>query len=221
MCGRFTLMMPWTEVARLLGAKATVHGEPNWNVVPMRPIAILADGQHGREIVSAAWGIKGLTPLSPLINVHAENVGEKEFLKESLAERRCLIPATGFYEWLEKGGRRTPYHFTRPDGMPFVFAGLGRSTGAEDGAAVQVAILTTKASNFMKSFHHRMPVIMPPETWDAWLDCRGTSSEEAVKLLGPAPDNFLVAVAVSDRVNSLKNNDAGLIEPAGPPERAQ
>src|SRR5262249_24792567 len=142
MCGRFTLMMPWTEVARLLGAKAAVHGKPSWNVAPSQLIAILGDGQHGREIVSAVWGID--VPWSPksLINIRSETVGEKAFLREPLAERRCLIPATGFYEWSDKDGERRPYHFARPDGKPFVFGGLGRFADTEGGAVVQVAILT-------------------------------------------------------------------------------
>src|SRR5262249_10269025 len=107
----------------------------------------------------------------------------------------------------------------RPDGRPFVFAGLGKFEDVEGGIAVHVAILTREASDFMKPFHHRMPVIMPPETWDDWLDCKGTTPEQAANVRGPVPDKFLAALPVSTRGNSPSNNDAKLIEPAGRPER--
>jgi len=217
MCGRFTLMMPWTEIARLLGARSSVHGKPSWNVAPTQLIAILGNGQLGREIVGATWGLEVSWSPRPLINIRSETVGQKAIFRESLAQHRCLIPATGFYEWSEVDGKRKPYHFARPDGMPFVFAGVGQFQPAEGGVTFHVAILTTAASEFMTPFHHRMPVIMPPETWNEWLDCKGTSAEKAVSLLQSASTPELVAVPVSTRVNSPKNDDARLIEPDGQP----
>src|SRR5262245_42442384 len=188
MCGRFTLMMPWADVAKLLGATAAVHGKPSFNIAPTQMIAMLGDGQFGRQLVSATWGWDVEWSPRTLINIRAETVGQKGHFREALEQRRCLIPATGFYEWTEIEGKRKPFHFARPDGAPFVFAGLGRFEPTEGGITLKVAILTTAASEFMKPFHDRMPVIMQPETWDEWLDCKGTSAAKAVTLLRPAPD---------------------------------
>ena len=150
-----------------------------------------------------------------MINARSETAAQKPTFGKALQERRCLIPTTGFYEWRSEGDQKQPYFFRRPDGAPFVFAGIGDFYATEGGIAPACAILTTSASAFMRRFHDRMPVILQESAWDLWLDRSVTDTAAVTDLLKPAPDDLLVAVPVSPRVNNPRHNDAGCVEPIG------
>src|SRR5882672_4254356 len=170
MCARFTLMLPWAEVVRLLGGRAGVHGKPSWNIAPTHQVAIIENHGSERQLVSARWGLSVPWSTKPMINARSETAAEKPTFRKALLERRCLIPTTGFYEWRTAGDHKQPYLFRRADGAPFVFAGIVDFYKAEGGVAPACAILTTSASPFMRTFHERMPVILEESVWDLWLD---------------------------------------------------
>lgn len=215
MCARFTLMLPWAEVARLLGACADVHGKASWNIAPTQQVAILEDTGHERHIVGARWGVSAPWSTKPIINARSETVAGKPTFREALRERRCLIPTTGFYEWQTEGGRKRPYLFRRADGAPFVFAGLVGLYKTNAGVARACTVLTTPASSFVRRFYDRMPAILDEPAWNLWLDRAVTDAAAVTPLLQPAAENLLVAVPVSPRVNSSRNDDAGCVEPVG------
>ncbi|MBZ5640257.1 MAG: SOS response-associated peptidase [Acidobacteriia bacterium] len=215
MCARFTLMLPWAEVVRILGGRAGVHGKPSWNVAPTHQIAIIESMGSDRHLVSARWGLSVPWSTKPMINARSETAAQKPTFRKALQERRCLIPTTGFYEWRAEGGRKKPYLFRRPDGAPFAFAGIVDFYKTEGGVAAACAILTTSASGFMRQFHERMPVILDESAWDAWLDRSQTDAAAATELLKPAPEDLLIAVPVSPRVNNPRVNDPDCAEPVG------
>lgn len=216
MCARFTLMMPWSELVWILGARASVRGEPSWNVCPTHVVPIVEDAESGREALGARWGWTVPWSPKPLINARAETAAQKATFRKALRERRCLIPTTGFYEWRNEGGKKQPYLFRRADGKPFAFAGIVRPEESDDGPSSACAILTIGPSGFMEPFHSRMPVIVDESAWDRWLDRSVTDTAATADLLRPAPEDLLVAVPVSRRVNNPKNNDADLVKPTGP-----
>lgn len=215
MCARFTLMMPWSEVVRILGGITAVKGKPSWNIAPTQQIAIIEETEDDRHLVGARWGLSVPWSTKPLINARAETAAQKPTFRKALQERRCLVPTTGFYEWRSEGGRKKPYFFRRPDEAPFVFAGILDFYKAEEGVAPACAILTTSASEFMRPFHDRMPVILGEASWDSWLDRSLTEVGGFADLLVPAPDDLLIAVPVSSRVNNPRNDDPSCVEPVG------
>jgi len=217
-CARFTLMMPWADVVRLLRGdiRAAVQGKPSWNIAPTHQVAIIEDGPTGRHLTGARWGLAVPWSTKPMINARSETAAAKPTFRKALQERRCLVPTTGFYEWRTDGDRKQPYLFHREDGAPFAFAGITDFYNTKGGVAPACAILTTGSSSFMRQFHERMPVIVPRSGWDRWLDRTVTDPAAVTDLLEPAPDDFLIAVPVSPRVNNPGNNDAECVAAIGP-----
>jgi putative SOS response-associated peptidase YedK len=211
-------MLPWADVVRLLGGdvRASVQGKPSWNIAPTQQIAIVEESGTGRHLTSARWGLAVPWSTKPMINARSETAAAKPTFRKALQERRCLIPTTGFYEWRVDGDRKQPFLFRREDGAPFVFAAFSDFYDTNGGVAQACAVLTTSASKFMRQFHERMPVIVPESAWDLWLDHTVTDPAAVADLLKPAPDDFLIAVPVSPRVNNPRNNDAECVTPTGP-----
>lgn len=214
-------MLPWADLVRLLGGdvRAQVHGKPSWNVAPTQQVAIIEESGTGRHLTSARWGLAVPWSTKPMINARSETAAAKPTFRKALQERRCLIPTTGFYEWRTVDDRKFPHLFCREDGAPFAFGGISDFYDTKGGVAQACAVLTTSASSFMRQFHERMPVIVPRSAWDLWLDRTVTDPAAVADLLKPAPDGFLVAVPVSDRVNNPRNNDAECVAACGPPIR--
>jgi putative SOS response-associated peptidase YedK len=157
-----------------------------------------------------------------MINLRAETVREKKGWKSSLARKRCIIPIDGFYEWQDqgKGQRKQPFYITSRDFSPLALAGLWATwrdpSADKDGDGDELwtcTILTTSANHLMQSVHHRMPVILPPEAWDTWLDPENTDTEELAKLLEPAPEEMLTLWPVDPAVGNVRNNRPELQEP--------
>jgi putative SOS response-associated peptidase YedK len=162
-----------------------------------------------------------------MINARSESVADKPAFRSAFARRRCLVLVDGFYEWQQhgvpKGGKKQPYRIRRRDGQPFAFAGLweswkGPKGGPELDQPLETAtIVTTDANEVLKPLHHRMPVILAPEDYDAWMNPE-TPKDAAEALLRPCPEDWLEAYPVSTRVNNVRNEDASLVEPAEPQE---
>lgn len=160
------------------------------------------------------WGLvphwyKALNDGPLLINARAETVAGKPAFREAVRARRCLVPATGFYEWVKDSeGNRLPWYIRRADGAPLAFAGLWQGWG-EDGMRT-CAIVTCAANAFMSRIHHRMPVILSPGDWGKWL---GEEGKGAALLMRAAPEDALEAWRVGRAVNSNRASGPGLIEP--------
>lgn len=223
MCGRFVLAVDPEDVARMFEVSSGEPFPPRYNIAPTQPIAIVRIGAHGRrELALARWGLVPAWVEDPkdfplLINARAEGIGEKPSYRAAMRYRRCLVPASGFYEWRRGSGRaslRQPYWVPPVTGGVLAFAGLWETWSDRDGGEIDTAaIVTVPANREIAPIHDRMPVVVPPQHYALWLS---GEPEEAAKLLVPAPDGFFAPVQVSARVNTAEPDDPGLIVPVAP-----
>src|SRR4029077_1201702 len=142
-----------------------------------------------------------------LINARGESVNDKPAFRNAMKRRRCLIPADGFYEWQEAGGKKRPFVVRPKAGGPVAFAGLWESWMGPNGEELETAaIITTEANRTLHSIHHRMPVVIPPEAFDLWLDGRNVDELTAATMLTPAPEDLFEAYEISTAVNRVVND---------------
>jgi putative SOS response-associated peptidase YedK len=218
MCGRFAFYSPAEATTALFGVRPTVAIEARYNIAPTQYVASIRDGEQGdRELVMLRWGLIPFWAKDPaignrMINARSDTVAEKPSYRNAYKKRRCLILANGFYEWRQEGAGKTPYYITTDDDSSFAFAGLWENWNdkSSDTSIQSTTILTAEANEFMASLHHRMPVILTPQTADRWL---AGDNELIHKLADVTPD--LKAWPVATRVNNARNEGADLIEPVG------
>ena len=220
MCGRFVITSPPDDLRRLLAYLEHPNFPPRYNIAPTQPIPV-ARGQHGiRHFFLARWGlipswVKDPKTFALLFNARLEGINDKPSYGAAMRRRRCLIPADGFYEWKKEGKTKRPFFIRAKDRAPFAFAGLWETwTDPAGGEIDSAAIITCRANETLAPLHDRMPVIVPPEHHEAWLDCDAVDAKRAAALVGPAPDNFLETVEVSPLVNSVKNDSEDNLTPA-------
>ena len=222
MCGRFVVTSAPEAIRRLLRYEEQPNFPPRYNIAPTQPIAIVRVDRGKRHFALVRWGLIPSWVSDPrrfalLINARLEDIETKRSFRAAMMRRRCLIPADGFYEWKKVGKDKQPYFVRARDAGPFAFAGLWETwTDREGGEIETAAIVTCPASNALAPIHDRMPVIVPPETYDAWLDTEKVDAKQAATLVGPAPDEFLDAYEVSTRVNSFQNDGPENVVPAAP-----
>lgn len=217
MCGRYTLAAATSELVEALDVPMPdFELVARYNIAPGQDAPVVAEDRRGRRMGLLTWGlVPGWMdePSKPLINARSESVLERPSFREAFGRRRCLVPADGFYEWREEGGRNVPFWIHPEGGGLLSFAGIWERwsrPGAE--ARHTFAILTMPSSPALAEVHDRMPVVIAEKDREAWLD-RGTDVEGALALLrgGPVPSYELRPV--STRVNRPTDDDAGLIEP--------
>ncbi len=220
MCGRYSLTTPVEAVGRLFQVAERPNLKPRYNIAPSQDAPVVRAGEAGGRVLEPMrWGLipswaKEAKVGYRMINARAETVAQKPAFRGAFRQRRCLVPADGFYEWRKLGKVKQPYRITLADGGPFAFAGLWERWRAPDGRAVSsFTIITTEANRLLRPIHDRMPVILDAADHDAWLDTAGVGPEEAARPLHPYFAEGLVAVPVSTRVNSPKNDDAACIVP--------
>ena len=225
MCGRFTSVSQLSLLAeRFRADPAGAEGHrPSWNVNPASDILVVVAGKDGaRQLRELRWGLVPRWSKDPksgnrMINMRAETVREKPTWQRTLARNRCIIPIDGFYEWQDQGkGRpKQPFYITARDEQPLALAGLWSTWRDPDGddELWTCTILTTSANKLMRSVHHRMPVILPPESWDAWLDPENRDVEQLAALLQPAPEDLLMLWPVDQAVGNIRNNRPELLRP--------
>ncbi len=225
MCGRFTSSSPPDVVAAYFDATIReTLAEPSWNVAPTDGVHAVLEAEDQRWLDVLRWGLvpwwsKDTRSAARMINARAETLVSKPAYREAFEKRRCIIPADGFYEWrvVEDDKSKQPYFIRRTDGDPMAFAGLGAIWRTpDDGRLRTCSIVTTKANDTVAPLHDRMPVILPPAAWDAWLDPANWNTVTLARLLVPAPAELLTAHPVSDLVNSVRNNGPELIAEAAP-----
>ena len=221
MCGRFTL----TANQQLLARRFEFQGdrlelEPNYNVAPTQNVLTVIDAGENRRGGFMRWGLIphwAKTPAvgSRMINARAETVAQKPAFRAALKRRRCLVLADGFYEWRKMGRARTPMRIAMESGDPFAFAGLWSIWKDPEGNAVpSCAIITTQANDLLRPIHNRMPVILPREMEEFWLDRDVQDSESLTDVLTSYPSDLMHAYPVSNLVNSVRNNSPEVMEPA-------
>ena len=227
MCGRYSLTTPMEAVGRLFQVAERPNLKPRYNIAPSQDAPVVRAGEAGgRGLESMRWGLipswaKEARIGYKMINARAETVAQKPEFRGAFRQRRCLVPADGFYEWRKLGKVKQPYRITLAEGGPFAFAGLWERWRAPDGQAVSsFTIITTEANRPLRPIHDRMPVILDPADYDAWLDTAGVGPEEAVRPLRPYPDQRLAAVPIGTRINSPRNDDAACIVPLEDQEAA-
>ena len=217
MCGRFAFYSPSEATAALFGASGSVPLDARYNIAPTQYVAAIRNAEDDtRELALLRWGLgpfwaKGASIGNRMINARAETVAEKPAYRAAYRHRRCLVLADGFYEWHREGSTKTPYYISAADGQPFAFAALWENwTSKETGESIQsTTLLTTEADEFMSSMHHRMPVVLSPDTAGHWLSGEGDALQYA---LDHSPK--LQAWAVDRRVNNARNEGEDLIQAA-------
>jgi putative SOS response-associated peptidase YedK len=216
MCGRFTLTASGEEVAELFGLDGAPALSPRYNIAPSQPVAVVrleADG--ARRASELTWGLRAPGALEgdrPFINARAETAAARGSFREAFAERRCLVLASGFFEWEGTGKKRQPWYLRRADGRPFAIAGLWEPSVPPDGRGT-CTLLTTRPNAVVAPIHDRMPVMLGPEDAAAWLDPAKRTPAELQPLLRSFPAPALTAYRVGFAVNNAKFDDPSCIAP--------
>ena len=222
MCGRYVITSAPEAIRALFRYQEQPNFPPRYNVAPTQPIPIVRLAQGVRQFALVRWGllpswVKDSKAFTLVINARGESVLDKPAFRNAMKYRRCLIPADGFYEWKASGGRKRPYFIRPTSGAPMAFAGLWESWTGPNGEELETAaIVTTKANHALEGVHDRMPVVVPPDVFDLWLNCGEVDATTAAALIAPAPDDAMEAYPVSTDVNRVANDNAKLLEPAAP-----
>ncbi len=192
-------------------------------MAPTEPIPVVRIIEGERQFALLRWGlippwVEDPRRFSLLINARCESINDKPAFRNAMRRRRCLFPADGFYEWKDEQGRKRPYCIRPKDREPIAFAGLWESWAGPNGEEMETAaIVTTAANRELAHLHDRMPVILPPEAFDLWLDCKRVDALTAAALLVPARAGLFEAYEISPAVNRAGNDGPQLIAPLPSP----
>ena len=237
MCGRYAQSLGADEIVHSFSLDGSTLDKSlplNWNIAPTNEIYIIKNESDSMILDSASWGViapwqKSLSDArasqSHAINARSESIHEKPTFRHAFRMSRCLIPATGYYEWATALGiypPKQPFFISRKDGKQLPIAGIWSSWQSEKGEVIDsAAIITREAVGELATIHHRSPVFMPEERWQQWFDPQNRDIHRLLKLMQiPNPDVGVSAKPVSARVNLVANNGPELIEPIelGAPE---
>lgn len=218
MCGRFAITLPDDAMAQLFEATPSndLPDVPNYNVCPTNQVHVITSEDGTRRLRPMRWGFLPHWYKAPnggplLINARSETIAEKPAFKAACRERRCLIPATGFYEWTKDAeGNRLPWYIFGHKDQTLAFAGVYQLWDKGEAPMITCAIVTTAANAPMSAIHHRMPVILRPEDWGLWL---GEQGKGAATLMTAAPDDDLAWYRVDPAVNSNRASGPDLARP--------
>ncbi len=224
MCGRYVLKAALPDIARMLGMDVDLALEPRYNIAPTTLVpACRMQEPDQKQLALLRWGLiphwaKQADGGYRMINARAETVAEKPAFRAALRQRRCLIPADGYYEWKAMEGRKQPYYFSMKDGNPFCFAGLWERWQPAEGEPLEsCAIMTIGANALAAEIHHRMPVILAPDDYARWLEPRTTKAADVLPLLQPFTPDAMSVYPVSTLVNNARVDESRCITPLGDP----
>ncbi|WP_430489310.1 SOS response-associated peptidase [Rossellomorea marisflavi] len=218
MCGRFSLNESVHELQQQFEFDLSADLQPRFNIAPSQEVfSIISDGKKRRGGM-LRWGLvphwaKEAKIGYKMINARAEGINEKPSFREPFRKKRCLIIADGFFEWKKVDDRKQPYRFVMKDGKPFAFAGLWETWKKGDAPLHTCTIITTTPNALTEDVHDRMPVILKRTDYARWLDPSNQAVDELKSLLVPYPAEEMELYAVSELVNSPKNDVADVLSP--------
>ncbi|HEY6018959.1 MAG TPA: SOS response-associated peptidase [Candidatus Paceibacterota bacterium] len=225
MCGRFALINDPLALAEYFQAESTIDFSPKFNIAPSAQIITVTAGPHGlRQLNRMQWGLipnwaKDPSIGNKLANARGETVAEKPSFRSAFRTRRCLIPASGFYEWKTVAGKKYPWYISLRSGEPLAMAGLWemwKVPGAEP--IVSCCIITTDANELMQPIHDRMPVILDRAQWTTWLSPAEHRPAQLLSMIRPHDSAAMQAWPVTRDLNRVGlRDDADLIEPCEAP----
>jgi putative SOS response-associated peptidase YedK len=219
MCGRYALTSPLAVIAERFHLLWMPAIAPHYNIAPSQTIPVVRNTEQGRELALLKWGLipswsKDASIGMKLINARGESLGDKPAFRNAYRHRHCLVPADAFYEWKPVAGRKQPYCIRMRDQALFGMAGLWEHWMAPDGQVVEsCTIVTVDANAMVAELHDRMPLILAPADYDAWL---GASTKEAA-LPRAVPAEEMVAYPVSPLVSNAKNDVPACLIPIDTP----
>ncbi|MGL4439836.1 MAG: SOS response-associated peptidase [Bosea sp. (in: a-proteobacteria)] len=211
MCGRYALILPPEAVRALFRYAEQPNFPPRYNIAPTQPVPVVIEHDRAPAFMLMRWGflpswVKDPKDFPLVINVRGETIREKPSFRAAFTRRRCLMPTDGFYEWHRVGKDNRAYLFRRPDRGPFAFAAIWETWSSADGSEIDtVALVNSHANGLMSAVHHRCPVILEPQQFNAWLD-PATSLDEAGLMLKPPHDDALEMVRIGALVNKVVND---------------
>ena len=221
MCGRFNQTASGEEIAEAFALDEAQALAPRYNIAPTQPVPVVVvePASSRRVLVERKWGLVPRDALGKergFINARAESAASKPAFSEAFAERRCLVPATGFYEWQQVDTRRRqPWLIRLASGAPFAFAGLWEPPAAAlPGALPTFTILTTWPNDVTRKVHDRMPVILAPASYARWLDPALRDFEGLREIIAPFSAQAMTAYPVSTHVNNAAFDDPACLAPA-------
>jgi putative SOS response-associated peptidase YedK len=223
MCGRFLLNASPEEVRALFGFYEGERFPARYNIAPTQPVGVVRGEGGDRRFLFMRWGLVPSWVADPsnytlLINARAENLLERPAFRDAFRERRCLVPASGFYEWGPGRFRDRQPYWMRPRAAKLVaFAGMYETWTGPDGKAIDsVCVITVPANAETRPIHDRMPAVIAPEDFDAWLASRDLPDEVQARLLKSPPDGTFEPMPVGTRVNAVANEGPTLLDPPQP-----
>lgn len=218
MCGRYASTLPPEQMAELFKLLNNVESVPRYNIAPTQPVIAIWEESGRREGHFARWGLVPRWVRDPrefplLINARVETMAEKPAFRDALKHGRCIIPASGYYEWHTNPDKsKQPYYITLADDRPMALAGLYATWVGPEGEEIDsVATITVPANGQLSMVHDRMPAILEGDAIEQWLDVRGVTAKAAHQLALPLEDGVVKFHPVSTRVNSARDDDPGLI----------
>jgi putative SOS response-associated peptidase YedK len=230
MCGRYVLKKKDLEaLLETLGIRDVRDFASRYNIGPATLVPAVRPRRGeaaAREAVPLQWGLvpswsRDAKSGAKLANARSEGIADRPAFRSALRQRRCVVPASGFYEWQTIGKLKHPWYFSFRDDRPFLFAGLWEWWRSADGVELETcALITTTPNSVVAPLHDRMPVILREAAVDRWLDPAVTAPEELVPLLQPTPGELMQAMPVSPRVNSVRHEGPELLTRTEPPAPA-
>ena len=222
MCGRFALTLPNDAMAQLFSARPAndLPATPRYNICPTQSVAVVIARAGARHLGPMRWGLIPSWYKHPadgplLFNARSETLAEKPAFAQAARNRRCLIPATAFFEWRKEGSTRLPYAIAPADQGVMAFAGIWQVWERDGLRHVTCAIVTCPANARLHPLHERMPVILPPEDWPLWL---GEAGHGAARLMRAVPDAHLDLWRVGSAINSNKAEGPDILTPLPVPD---
>lgn len=218
MCGRYASTLPPEQMAELFKLLNSIESVPRYNIAPTQPVIAIWEESGRRQGHFARWGlvprwVKDPREFPLLVNARVETMAEKPAFRDALKHGRCIIPASGYYEWHTNPDKsKQPYYITLADDRPMALAGLYATWVGPEGEEIDsVATITVPANGQLSAVHDRMPAILEGEAIEQWLDVRDVRASAAYQLALPLQDGAVKFHPVSTRVNSARDDDPGLI----------
>lgn len=217
MCGRFTLATPLADLVEAFDVPPLdMHLPARFNIAPGQEVLVVGQDRNGRRMGVMRWGVaprREAPRARALVNARGEAAHRTPAFRAAFRQRRCLVPADGFYEWQARGSAKAPFHFRPAAGGVLALAGIwDRWVGPDGERRSGFVVLTVEANDDVAPVHHRMPLLVTSRSWGAWLD-PASPLPLVMGMVVPAPAGTLVGHSVTERVNRVTEDDSGLVEP--------